>query len=207
MVIVNCEGLPCPQPLIATRKAMRENPVGMEICVLVDNATARHNVTQMLATYHVAISFTEQEGLFRGTFTNPEVFEEVLSPSLDAQVHCETFVEASAQHVVVLCATDVLGQGDEKLGNILMKGFLSTLAEWENLPQEILFLNAGVRLCLRASGALETLKALDARGVALYICGTCVDFYGVREQVAVGTITNMQYISEALAQASKVIRL
>ena len=207
MVIVNCEGLPCPQPLIATRKAMRENPVGTELCVIVDNATARHNVTQMLATYHVAISFTEQEGLFRGTFTNPEVFEEVLSPSLDAQVYCETFVDASAQHVVVLCATDVLGQGDEKLGNILMKGFLSTLLEWKALPQQILFLNAGVRLCLRASGALETLKALDAKGVGLHICGTCVDFYGVREQVAVGSITNMQYISEALAKATKVVRL
>lgn len=206
MVIVNCEGLPCPQPLIATRKAMRENPVGTEICVIVDNATARHNVTQMLATYDVAISFTEQGGLFRGTFTNPEVLGDVLSPSLDAQVHCETFVEPSAQ-VVVLCATDVLGQGDEKLGNILMKGFLSTLAEWETLPQEILFLNAGVRLCLRDSGALETLKALDAKGVGLHICGTCVDFYGVREQVAVGSITNMQYISEALAKATKVIRL
>ncbi len=206
MVIVNCEGLPCPQPLIATRKAMRENPVGTELCVLVDNATARRNVTQMLATYDVAISFTEQGGLFRGTFTNPEVLGDVLSPSADAQVRCETFVESSAQ-VVVLCATDVLGQGDEKLGNILMKGFLSTLAEWETLPQEILFLNAGVRLCLRASGALETLKALDAKGVGLHICGTCVDFYGVREQVAVGSITNMQYISEALAQATKVIRL
>ena len=206
MVKVDCKGLPCPQPLIATRKAMRENAVGTEIEISVDNETARGNVTQMLADFGVSISFETRDGLFIGRFINPEVKEEAATlPAID-NMACPT-TGVTAQQPTLLCATNVLGVGDDTLGAILMKGFLSTLAEWTPRPKEILFLNAGVKLCTKESGALDTLKALEASGVELLICGPCVDFYKIREQIAVGTITNMQRISQSIAQTSKLVRL
>lgn len=206
MVKVDCKGLPCPQPLIATRKAMRENAVGTEIEISVDNETARGNVTQMLADFEVSISFETRDGLFIGRFINPEVREEAATlPAID-NMACPT-TGVTAQQPTLLCATNVLGVGDDTLGAILMKGFLSTLAEWTPRPKEILFLNAGVKLCTKESGALDTLKALEASGVELLICGTCVDFYKIREQIAIGTVTNMQRISQSIAQTSKLVRL
>lgn len=206
MVKVDCKGLPCPQPLIATRKAMRENSVGTEIEVCVDNETARGNLTQMLADFGISIAFEARDGLFIGRFINPEVKEEAATlPAID-NMACPT-TGVTAQQPTLLCATNVLGVGDDTLGAILMKGFLSTLAEWTPRPKEILFLNAGVKLCTKESGALDTLKALEASGVELLICGTCVDFYKIREQIAVGTITNMQRISQSIAQTSKLVRL
>lgn len=206
MVKVDCKGLPCPQPLIATRKAMRENAVGTEIEISVDNETARGNVTQMLADFGVTIAFEMHNGLFVGRFTNPEVKEEASALPAIEEVTCPT-TGTTMQQPTLLCATNVLGVGDDILGTILMKGFLSTLAEWTPRPKEILFLNAGVKLCTKESGALDTLKALEASGVELLICGTCVDFYKIREQIAVGTITNMQRISQSIAQTSKLVRL
>lgn len=206
MVKVDCKGLPCPQPLIAIRKAMRENAVGTEIEVMVDNATARDNVTQMLADFGVTIAFESEDGLFVGRFINPAVKEDATSlQALDTMVCPTTGDRASG--ATLLCTTNVLGVGDDTLGGILMKGFLSTLAEWSPLPKEILFLNAGVKLCTSSSGAIETLKALEASGVELLICGTCVDFYKIRESVTVGTITNMQRISQSIAAANKVVKL
>lgn len=206
MVKVDCKGLPCPQPLIATRKAMRENAVGTEIEISVDNETARGNVTQMLADFGVTIAFEMHNGLFVGRFINPEVKEETATlPAID-NMACPT-TGVTAQQPTLLCATNVLGVGDDTLGAILMKGFLSTLAEWDPRPKEILFLNAGVKLCTKDSGALETLKTLEASGVELLICGTCIDFYKIREQIAIGTVTNMQRISQSIASASKLVRL
>ena len=206
MLKVDFKGLPCPQALIATRKAMRENAVGTEIEISVDNETARGNVTQMLADFGVTIAFEMHNGLFVGRFTNPEVKEEASALPAIEEMTCPT-TGTTMQQPTLLCATNVLGVGDDILGAILMKGFLSTLAEWTPRPKEILFLNAGVKLCTKESGALDTLKALEASDVELLICGTCVDFYKIREQIAVGTITNMQRISQSIAQTSKLVRL
>lgn len=202
MVEVDCRGMVCPQPIIATRKAMREQKEGTEISVLLDNRTSYQNVQTLLTGFGCTLETQEADGAFRVTFHNPHLAEELLAPSQDPTT-CPT----SGEGATLLCATNVLGEGDATLGAILMKGFLSTLVEWTPIPRSILFLNSGVKLCLKDSGALETLKALEAKGTELIICGTCVDYYKVRELVSVGTIGNMQTISERLAKATKVVRL
>lgn len=202
MVEVDCRGMVCPQPIIATRKAMREEKEGTEIRVVVDNHTSYQNVQTLLTGFGCKVETQEGEGLFQVTFRNPRLASELLAPSQDPTA-CPTETVGAT----LLCATNVLGVGDDTLGTILMKGFLSTLLEWTPAPEAILFLNSGVKLCLADSGALETLKALEAKGTTLIICGTCVDYYKVREAVAVGTVGNMQTISERLARATKVVRL
>ena len=207
MVEVDCRGMFCPQPIIATRKAMRDNVAGTEIRVLLDNKTSYANVKTLLAGFDCEVELKEVDGLFSITFRNPELAPELLITSQDPKTCPSTGNTERAEGALLICATNVLGTGDDTLGAILMKGFLSTLVEWTPLPETILFLNAGVKLCLKEAGALETLKALEEKGVELIICGTCVDFYKVREQVAVGKISNMQVISGRLAKAHKVVRL
>lgn len=112
-----------------------------------------------------------------------------------------------APHEVVVVASDKLGDGDEKLGRILIKGFIYALTEQKNLPQTVLFFNAGVKLAVEGSDSLADLKLLAAQGVEILLCGTCLNYYNLTEKIGVGSVTNMYVIVEKINEASKVIRL
>ena len=100
-----------------------------------------------------------------------------------------------------------MGEGDDKLGKILMKSYLFSLTQQEELPKQMIFFNGGVRLTTEGSGSLEDLKELAERGVEIFSCGTCLDFYGIKDQLRVGSITNMYAIAEAMQTADRLVRL
>ena len=99
-----------------------------------------------------------------------------------------------------------MGNGDEVLGKILMKGFIYALTQLPKLPETVLLYNGGAHLSCEGSEALEDLKKLDREGVEILTCGTCLNHYGITEQLAVGRVTNMYEIVEKQADASKIIR-
>jgi selenium metabolism protein YedF len=92
---------------------------------------------------------------------------------------------------VILIKSEFLGSGDDELGMMLMSNFLRLLEESEEKPARILFLNSGVRLVCEGSWALEHLKTLEAGGIELLACGTCLDFFDLAGRLAVGKPTNM----------------
>ena len=100
---------------------------------------------------------------------------------------------------------NVMGQGDDELGRILMKAFLNTLKSADPPPAEIIFVNNGVHLTTAGSEEVETLRELAGMGVEIVSCGTCLDFFGKLGQVEVGTVGNMFDIVERLNRASKII--
>jgi selenium metabolism protein YedF len=100
-----------------------------------------------------------------------------------------------------------MGRGDEQLGQILVRGFFHALGEVQPLPDTIIFLNSGVKLTVTGSPVLEDLRALRARGVEILACGTCLGHYGLKEQIAVGEVSNMYAIAETLLNAGKVVSL
>ena len=108
--------------------------------------------------------------------------------------------------LVVAVASDVMGQGSDELGATLMKGFLFALGQLPQLPGTVLFYNGGATLTTEGSDSLEDLKSLEAMGVEIMTCGTCLDYYGLKEKLAVGSVTNMYSIVETLAGASKIIK-
>lgn len=108
---------------------------------------------------------------------------------------------------VIMITTELLGQGDNKLGAILMRNFLATLAQSQELPAVIILMNAGVKLLVKGVQTSEELAELEKRGVGILACGTCLDYYGLKEQVAAGEISNMFDITAALLTAKKVITL
>lgn len=81
------------------------------------------------------------------------------------------------------------------------------MGEVQPLPDTIIFLNSGVKLVATDSPVLEDLQDLAGRGAAILACGTCLGHYGLKEQVAVGEISNMYTIAETLLNAGKVVSL
>jgi len=108
---------------------------------------------------------------------------------------------------VLLITSPALGKGEEVLGEKLLAAYLHALTEGEQLPGQIVMMHAGVKLAVEEGPALESLKLLASKGVAVYACGTCLDYYGVKDQLKAGEVGNMYLTRDILAQAGKVISL
>ena len=109
-------------------------------------------------------------------------------------------------NTVVVIGTNCLGSGDDTLGATLMKGLLYALSQQERLPRTILFYNGGAKVTTEGSVSIEDLKNMEAQGVEIMTCGTCLNFYGLTEKVQVGSVTNMYVIAEKMLNAGNVVK-
>lgn len=192
---LDCKGLACPKPVMETKAFIEANPSEM-FEILVDNPVSSQNVTRFLASQGWSSSVREDEGVFIITAA-PPTCELVFSPEKPR----------SEQQILVFIPTDGLGSGDDGLGQKLMKSFISTLKEMGKDLWRVVMVNGGVRLTVPGSPCLEDLKALEASGVSILVCGTCLQHFGLVEQKQVGETTNMLDIVTSLQMASKVIRV
>ncbi len=200
MQIVDGKGLLCPQPLILTRKALKNCLQGETLKIECDNKTAFQNIMTYLNDQDLSPTGAEVEGIFQIEVVNQPVRpqEDPVLSSIDPGV-------CSSAYIVVL-GSDRMGEGDPQLGSILMKGFLNALHEQQELPTHLVFYNSGVRLTTVDSGVSSSLKSLEESGVEIMICGTCVDFYDIRNQIAVGKISNIFTITETMARTGHIIK-
>ncbi len=209
--VVDARELACPQPVILVRRAMR-SPGGGTIVAVVDNDSARQNVTRM----------AEREGYAVAVEVRVDGIWLTLTPVIGARVPSGGegaadvapaarpggAAPAEPGPLVLLVASDQVGRGDAaELGQILMRGFIHALGEAQPLPEVALFLNSGVRLVVDGSAALADLQALECRGMRIAACGTCLDYYGIKDRLAVGEITNMYTIAETLLGAGRIVNL
>lgn len=109
--------------------------------------------------------------------------------------------------VVLVVPSESMGRGDDELGRILIRGFFHTLGEVEPLPDTAVFFNSGAKLVAEDSPVLDDLRSLCDQGLQVLACGTCLGHYGLKDQVAVGVISNMYTIAETLLRAGKVVNL
>ena len=196
---VNAMGCACPIPVVKTQKAMQELGGAGFVETLVDNETAVQNLGKLAASKGCA-SKTEKlgENQYRVTITvgeNTNVEEE--------SGECCT---CGKPKVVAVLASDRMGGGNDELGGVLMKAFLYALSQQERLPDAILCYNGGAKLTCEGSESLEDLRTMAARGVEILTCGTCLNFYGISEKLAVGEVTNMYVIVEKLSGADRILR-
>lgn len=207
MITVNAMGDACPIPVIKTRKALGELNGSGQIEVLVDNETAVRNVTKMAESSGAAVSSEKlEEGKYRVNVTI-EAGTEAGAGLITEETECECGADTALdRHAIVVVPSDKMGEGDDELGHILMKSFLFAVTQLDKLPEKMIFYNGGAKLTVEDSPALEDLKGLAEQGVEIMTCGTCLDFYGIKEKLAVGTVTNMYSIVEAIQQAERVIR-
>lgn len=194
MKSIDCRGQQCPQPVIQTRKLMLAEP-GSVIEVLVDDRACRDNIARLAATMGYSVDVEET-----GAVTRLE-----LSPSGQAE-KSSTSAAATGPRVVFI-GSDQMGQGDPELGRILMKNYIFTLVEAETLPDALYCVNSGVRLTVDGSDVLEPLQELANRGVDIASCGLCLEFFDRKDALAVGRVSNMLELVNALAEAGSIVRL
>lgn len=194
MITVNAIGDNCPIPVIKTKKAMQELQGPETIEVLVDNEIAVQNVTKMAASTGAEVS-------------SEKIAEKEFKVVIQAKGAVEAVCQPDARdNTVVVIASDRMGEGNDALGKVLIKGFIFAVTQLDKLPKTMLFYNGGATLTAEGSDSLEDLKSLEAQGVEIMTCGTCLDYYGLKEKLAVGTVTNMYSIVETMANAGKIIR-
>lgn len=201
MITVNAMGDNCPIPVIKTKKAMQALTGPETIEVLVDNEIAVQNVTKMASSSGGKVT-SEKLGEKEYKVT----IEMEGAPAVAAEEEGETCMPDRRNNTVVVVSSDRMGTGNDDLGKVLIKGFIFAVTQLDTLPKTMLFYNGGATLTCEGSDSLEDLKSLEAQGVQIMTCGTCLDYYGLKEKLAVGTVTNMYSIVETIAGASNIIR-
>ena len=180
---VDALGDACPLPVVKAKKAISELQGAGQVEVLVDNEIAVQNLTKM----------AQQKGYQYSAEKLEERKYRVCAPY-------------ARTDTVVAIASATMGEGSEELGKTLLKAFVFALTQQDKLPKTILFYNGGAALTCEGSAMLEDLKELEAQGVEILTCGTCLNFYGLTEKLAVGSVTNMYTIAEKLTQAGNVVK-
>ena len=185
-LIVDVRGSLCPKPVIETKKVSDANPSAI-ITTIVDNEVSRDNVEKFGKSRGYGVAIRQEGKDFYLTMTPND------NPVADGS--CETM---SYGNRVILMTKDYLGEGSEELGRNLMKTFWVCMLEADVKPSKIYFINSSVKMVVNDSVHLENIKKLADRGVEIAACGICLDFYGVKENVGVGSITNMYAITDSI---------
>ena len=203
MIRVDARGDPCPVPVIKTKKALQELGGAGSVEVRVDNEIAVQNLEKMASVKHFPChseKLAEQD--YKVVITAGE--RKAAEPEQDEAA--EICRPDSRTSTVVAVSSALMGTGNEELGKVLMKGFLYALAQSETLPSAVLFYNGGVQLTTADSESLQDLKELEAQGVEILSCGTCLSYYELTDRLMVGEVTNMYTILEKLQEADKIIK-
>ncbi len=202
--VVDARGLPCPQPVILTRKALQESD---ELTTIVDDETARQNVTRMAEKAGATVQADERDdGIYLYITQGETPRNQVFRVSEGASASPEA-TKPGFSNLVLLISSEFMGRGDDELGHILIRGFFHTLGEVEPLPNTIIFFNSGVKLVAQGSPVLDDLQDLHGRGIEILACGTCLGHYDLKDKIAVGEVSNMYTIAETMLGAGKVLNL
>lgn len=204
---LDARGCLCPQPLIKTRRLWKTLNAGQEFQVLVDNDIAHLNL----------MSFLNDQG------ANPQMFREgedwvILAtragenqsatpaqPQVAKKTRPEPEKKAELANYIVVLKSDRMGQGDDDLGRILVKGYLNTLKELDKKPSSVILYNSGALLAAKDSGAETALQALVQEKIDVIVCGACVDFFEMKDSLVTGRISNMYEIAENIAETGHVV--
>lgn len=198
---IDATGLVCPQPVILTRKAITEPGVD-EVVTLVDTAEQAENVSRMAKKLGCEVDIVETNNRFEVRVSKGETDDAPESADSAAALAAKS----GAPSVVAWVTSEFFGSGDDELGRILMTAFVKTLKEIEPRPGKVIFANSGVRLTTEGSELLDVLAELEASGVEILSCGTCLDFFNLMDKLKIGKASNMYEITMALAGADRVVK-
>lgn len=200
MKIIDTTGKLCPEPLIMAKKGIQEASVGEAIEIITDNDTACANLSSYLTELKLTVELISQTGKHVFALTKPDE----LGSLPDAEAFC-TPVSAPSRDYVVAVKSENMGMGDDALGKILMRAFVNSLIAADRLPSAILLYNSGVKLAVRGTDTADSLAQLEEKGIAIFACGTCVDFYDIKDQLAAGMISNMYTMTKYLTETGHVV--
>jgi selenium metabolism protein YedF len=197
LLTVDCRGLACPQPVINTKNAL-EGATG-PIRVIVDNEASCTNVRRFAESQGARVEVVEQGGELHLTIEPGHHAPAGEEPP----IVCST---SAARDMVVYVSSEGMGRGDDELGAVLMEAFLDTLSQFKGEISHAVFVNAGAKLAVEGSPVLEQVRQLEELDVQVLVCGTCLNHFGIKDRLAVGSVSNMYAIIETLSKAGRIIR-
>ena len=196
--IVDARGLSCPQPVVLAKQAFESNE---QVIVIVDNETALENVNRLGSKLGCEVKIEAKNG---------KIYEIHLMRNADCNADQNAFVTSCAAGqgrpgpFVIVIAGDKMGRGNDELGHVLVKTFLHTVAGQAQKPDVMIFYNTGAKLTVQGSDVLDDLKKLESKGVQILVCGTCLNYFEIKDKLAVGIISNMYDIVEIMSSAGRL---
>ena len=190
---VDALGKACPMPVILAKKEIDAG--NTSFVVAVDNEVAVENLKRLAESQNYQASVETKDGNFHVTFVGDGAAAPVCEES------------NKPKNWALFVGKDFIGDGSEELGNSLMTMFFYTLAESNDAPGYILFMNSGVKLPVENDQVVEHLKTLQEKGSEILVCGTCLKFFNIADNLKIGAVSNMYDISERMHMADKVITL
>ncbi|WP_250674708.1 sulfurtransferase-like selenium metabolism protein YedF [Paraclostridium ghonii] len=192
---LDARGLACPKPVINTKKELDSIEQGV-VEVTVDNEIAKENILKLAKSnnFEANVLKTEKDSICIEIIKGENVIIEEKS-------------QESLSDTCIFIKSDKIGSGNDELGHVLMKGYIYTLTESKPYPKSVLFVNSAVKLTTENEATIENLKILQDAGVEILSCGTCLDYYGLKEELKVGAVTNMYTIVESMNNSSKTISI
>jgi len=192
IIKINAKGLACPQPVVLTKNALDDIEEGI-IEVTVDNEPASENVAR----------------LARNSRCNVEIRKEGKNYIVRIKKKKESQKEEQGKKKTtsVFVSSDTMGKGDDKLGKILIRAFFPTLFEIKPQPDKIIFMNSGVKLTVEGSEVIDSLRMIEEEGMEILVCGTCLDFFNLKDKIKVGHISNMFEIVDSLINSDKILSI
>ena len=197
--IVNARGLACPQPVVLAKKAIESNE---QVKVIVDNDTALENVKRLGTKRGCDIKVEKKkDGTYEINLTRKAG---AVGAKDDFVPSCDATPAQSGPFVIVISA-NTMGRGNDELGFVLIRAFLHTIALQAEKPNVMIFYNTGVKLTVQGSEVLDDLKQLENEGVQLLVCGTCLNYFEIKDKLAAGMVSNMYDIVETMSSAGRLI--
>ena len=197
--VLDCRGLACPQPVLRAKELLDSMAQG-SVEVLVDNEAAQSNLERFGKSQGCTVEIrtsgdTRHITLSKGPHGDGA---KAVSPE---DYHCDLL----GSGLIIVVPADTMGRGNDALGGVLMRAYIKTLKHLSPLPAKIFFYNTGVKITATESDLIAPLQELADLGVEIYSCGTCLDFFNLKDTLLVGKPTNMFEIMDAMAQANKVV--
>lgn len=205
MIKIDARGDVCPIPIIKAKKELNNVSNNGVILIIIDNETAKENLEKMAKEmgYKYSSQVVDKDN-YEVKIIKGEVVEE--NKIDEVKLHDKIEEYHKKDNTLVVISSNTMGHGNDELGGVLMKGFIYALTEMEKLPKTIIFYNGGAKLSIKGSSVLEDLQKLEQMGVDIFTCGTCLDYYNIKDDLGVGKITNMYSILEKMNSADKIIK-
>lgn len=189
--------LECPKPVIETKKIIENNP-DSNVEIILNSSISKENVLRFLASLNIASNIEVKENDIFISFTTPLKTELKIKEEL---ITCSSL--NFSKNIII--SSNKFGSGDEKLGDLLIKSFIYTLSERDIKPKNIFFVNSGVFLTVVGSPVLEEIKKIEESGTNIFSCGTCLDFYNLKDSLSVGKVGNMSLLIDLLYDEGMII--
>jgi selenium metabolism protein YedF len=192
-MVIDAKGLACPRPVMLAEEELNKIAEGM-IEVLVDNEPSADNLAW----------FAKRSGFYSEAIREDGQWRVKIVKGYTCAPVEEKSMEAKQKHLMLVVGTDSFGK-DEEPGRMLVKGFFETMKVTKEVPHTIFFLNAGVKLTTVNEEIIPVLQDLEAMGVEIFSCGTCLKYYDLESGLKVGYRGTTNHIVEGLTGFSKVV--